>query len=524
MIFPEWTDMQVDDREAIQYLRLNELRDHINEILFPYLTTITPYFRLVSWLTWIYSRLEYERHHSSKMSLREYVSRALRYYGTFAVADVVFAQSTGDEHRGPIGVLALKEKLNELEGDNVDFNHPTFGRPLDPTSIYKSSLVVMGLFEEKQQPVSPRRFQPILIPTRSGMELAAEFESKWSKIVKPDTLTTKLVWTKTELIGLGRLINLQGLSSKDKETKLLMISARSSTKDPELYDDFVDLVTRTARRCTELDIYIDPADIGRAALYRTLRLEDSEQLINVPLKNSQATALMAYHELHTHMSYGADAILDGLASLARENSMGISISKTIERASGIFEKELNVSRGRENSIQNLYNRIERSFSRAKGDFQLGYPKIGGQFGFEKTQDKISESEGNCQQIAFGSFALLQGAACQDLFKPKWLLKILPYHRKVFSAYTLLEEYEALPSRAKPKDWIKSTIELIIEKHDEVALSKGPYAKRFDLVGDKLFYRADADFNIQRGRLTNAVLWLSDVGLLKGKRGLFTISG
>jgi len=521
LAFPEWTEMQVDDRDAIQYLRLNELRDSINEILFPYLTTITPYFRMVSWLTWIFARLEYERIHSSEMSLRDYVNRALRYYGIFAVADVLLAQSIEDEHRGPIGVLAIKGRLAELESENIDFNHPTFRRPLDPTGIYKSSLVSMGLFGEKQQPISSRRYQPILIPTEEGLELADVFESKWRKTAAPSRLTAKTVWKKTQLVKLGKSINLQGLSSKDKESKLLLNAARSSIRNPTLYDDFVDIVTRTAEKCSKIDIYISSADIAKSALYRKLRIEDTNRLIDISLENSQATAILAYHELHTHMSYGADAILDGLANLARESSTGISIRETIKKANRVFKKKVGSPHKKE-SIAVLFRSIEKTFSKDKGPFQRGYPKIWGKLGFEKIQEEISESESNHEQIALGTIALLQSAACQSLFNPKWLLKVLPHHRDVFSAYTLLEEYEALPSGADSYDWIKSSVELITQKHDEVATSKGPYAKRVDLIGDKLFYRAEADFNVQRGRLTNAVLWLSDVGLLKGNQGLFTI--
>lgn len=514
--------MQVDDRDAIQYLRLNELRDHINDFLFPYLTTITPYFRLVSWLTWIYARLEYERLRSTRMTLHDYVNRALRYYGIFAVAHVLFAQSSEDEHWGPIGVLALEAKLKDLEGTHVDFSHPTFGRPLNPTGIYKSSLVAMRLFEEKQQPISPTRFQSILIPTKKGKELAEEFESNWSKSVKPRRLTEKLVWKKDDLIKLGRSINLQGLSSGDTESKLLMDSVRSSMKDPKLYDDFVDLAVRTAKKCKEIEVYIDPADIGKIALYRCLKIETSKQLIKVRLKNSQATALLAYHELHTHMSYGADAILDGLVNLARENRVGISTSQIVKKTARIFENEPQLSR--EKYLEGLFSRIEDSFFEAQGSYQQGYPPIWSQCGFERTQNKIDDSENDYQQIAFGSMILLQSAACQNLFNSKWLVKTLPYHRKVFSPYTLLEEYQSLPSKALVQDWIESTMELIVQKHNDVALSKGPYAKRFDLIGNKLFYRADADFNIQRGRLSNAVTWLSDVALLKRYGSLFTVGG
>jgi len=105
-----------------------------------------------------------------------------------------------------------------------------------------------------------------------------------------------------------------------------------------------------------------------------------------------------------------------------------------------------------------------------------------------------------------------------------MTRILPYHRKVFSAYTILEEYQSLPSGAVLRDWLEAAIDLIIQNHDDVANSKGLYAKRFDYRDGRLFYRADAEFDEQRGRLTNAVLWLSDIGIIGIDQGLFTMSG
>lgn len=38
-LLPQWTEPESNDVGAIQHLRLNELRDQINEVLFPYLPT-----------------------------------------------------------------------------------------------------------------------------------------------------------------------------------------------------------------------------------------------------------------------------------------------------------------------------------------------------------------------------------------------------------------------------------------------------------------------------------------------------
>lgn len=519
MVFPEWTEIQIYEQNAIQFLRLNQLRDHINEILFPYLITITPYFRMVSWLAWVFTRLEEEMRSSTEMNIREYVNKSLRYYGILATADILYSKAKRTYHRGPIGVRTLENKLDLLRGDIVNYNHPSFGRPLDPTPIYRSSLVAMKLFEERQQPISPRRFLSILIPTERGKKLARTFEDKWSGLVSPRNFTVKIKWKTALLRKLGKLIDLQGLSPKDEESKLLQDAARSSMKYPEIYDDFVDIAVETVTKSDERGFKVFSSNIAKAALYRAITLEE-EKTIPIKLKDTQAAALLAYHELHTHMAFGADAILNGLVNLSKGRFTGISKRKILTESSKFLAKITKSER----LVGNLYKKIKRSFRSYTGKYQIGYPRSFGRFGFESTRERIINSEDYFEQIAFGGIILLQSAVCQDFFKPKWMTRILPYHRKVFSAYTLLEEYQSLPSGAVPRDWLEATIDLIIQNHDDVANSKGLYAKRFDCRDGRLFYRADAEFGEQRGRLINAVLWLSDIGIIGIDQGLFTVSG
>lgn len=521
MAFPEWTEAQTNEQDSIQFLRLNELRDSINELLFPYLITITPYFRMVSWLTWIFAKLEedMQKQNVARMTARDYVNKALRYYGVFAVADILFSRAEGTYHRGPIGVLTLRNKLALLGGDTVDFSHPSFGKPQDPTSIYRSSLVAMNLLEEKLQPISLGRFQSILLPTESGKELAKAFEAKWSRLVSPKEFTLKMKWNTSLLEKLGKLVNLQGLSSNDEESGLLQNAARSSMKYPDFYDDFVDIALETMRGGGKAGFELFSSDVAKAALYRSIPSPE-EREISIKLKDTQATTLLAYHELHTHMSFGADAILDGLVNLAKDDFTGISKNEILKKSSKIMESKITKSG---EFVEVSYEKTKKSFNSCFGKYQTGYPVPFGKFGFETARERSETSEDYFEQIAYGAMILLQSAVCQEFFKPDWLIKILPYHRRVFSAYTVLEEYQSLPLKAQIGDWVEAVVDLIIQRHDDVANSKGLYAKRFEHREGRLFYRADADFGEQRGRLANAVLWLSDIGVLGIDQGLFTMS-
>jgi hypothetical protein len=289
-------------------------------------------------------------------------------------------------------------------------------------------------------------------------------------------------------------------------------------KNHEFYDDFVDIVLRTVKAADRAGYKIFSSDVAKAALYRSIPAPEEKE-VKIELRDTQATTLLAYHELHTHMSFGADAILDGLVKLARNSFTGIP-KREILAKSGKFA-EARITNGE--LLEALYGKIRESFHPYSGNYRTGCPSPFGRLGFEAAREHIKNSEDYFEKIAYGAIVLLQSAVCQSFFKPDWLIRILPFHRKVFSAYTALEEYQALPSKAQIGDWVEAMLDLVIQKHDEVASSKGLYAKRFDYRDGRLFYRADADFGEQRGRLTNAVLWLSDIGIIGIDQGLFTVS-
>jgi len=502
----------VEETDAMQHLRSNELRDHINEVIFRYLTTITPYFRLVSWLVWIYTRLDLERKTSEDgMRVREYKEKASRYYGIFATADTLHARFSGIEHHGPVGVEAINRALDQLDGETIDFRYPSFGSPTNPTGAYANAIINMGLLNRMLQPVTVRREEVILIPTERGRQLASAFQNSWNDLFSSDALVEKLVWTQRELLQLGEVVCLQGLSSDQEEATLLLQSARSSLKDPALFDGFVDIALTVAKEYERSDSMFRAEDVGRAALYWGIRKNHSFKRVQIP--NSGATALIAYHELHTHASYGADAILGGITMLAASYPGGIPLSTIVDEAAKLLNNDSVWRHTRR--VQDAINNLKESFSPGPKKFHHMTPLPEGPYGFETVQDRIDASgEEAPALVAWGGIALFQAACAQELFEKDWLRRILPYHREVFASYTFLEELQALPSSATIKDWLERVVKRIIEQHSAVAESKGSYARRIERVDNFVYYRADAGYDRIRGRLGNAIAWLSEAGLLR----------
>ena len=510
MDFPQWTEAPNDSQDAIQFLRLDELRDSISEHLFPYLQTNTPYFRMVSWLTWIYSKLE-EDLSSQTMMAPEYVSRSLRYYGIFAVSDIVAFRARKKYHRGPVGVTPLGDRLDALEGKIVDFGHPSFARPPNPTSIYQSRLIAMGLLHQKKQPFPQGRFQFILLASEEGKKLSNAFEKNWSNIIQPLKITNERKWTLTKLNELGDRVDLQGLKPDEAESRLLQNAARATMKNPEMYDDFVSIVKEAVRKGSQANLELSSSDIAKASLYRLIPVDEKNK-VAIKLKDCQAVSLLAYHELHTHMQFGADAVLNGLVNLSKNCVGGISKDDVVKKSLPFLKQD---------SIERMHQEIKDSFVTYQGKYQTGYPIAYGKNGFESTRRDIDSSDDYYKKIAFGTLILLQSIACHEFFDPDWLIRILPYHRRVFSTFNFLVEYQALPAKAKTRDWLQSVVDLIITQHDKVADSKGSHAKRIECRNARIFYRADAPFTEQRGRLNNAVFWLSDIGLIKPNNGFFS---
>jgi len=520
-LYPEWTEPEVEETGAIQHLRLNELRDHVNEVIFPYLTTIMPFFRLVSWLVWIYYRIDFERESSTQgMQYSEYKEKAARYYGMLATADVLHARFSGIEHKGPVGVEALSRALDRIGEKDVDFSTVDFGSTRNPVGDYKNGIINMGLLIPMLQPVSGRREETILVPTERGIKLASVFQDRWTDLFDPEVLVNKLIWSQKELGQLGESICLQGLSKKDEEANLLFQSARSSLGEPRLYDGFVDLTLNIARIYKEIGLMFKAEDVARASFYWATKEGESFRKRKIP--ESESSSLLAYHELHTHASYGADAILSGIVKMAKCYPGGIPNSTLVEEACLVLNK--NQFWRPSLKHQDLIKKLKDNSSQGPKRYQILTPSPNGPYGFETIQNYIDESDEKPQAlIAWGGVALFQAACAQEFFEKGWLRKILPHHREVFASYSFLEELQMLPSDATIRDWITRIVNNIIEQHSSVADSKGSYSRRIEKVGKYVHYIADAGYYRNRGRFPYAISWLSDVGLLQRKDNEYSLA-
>jgi len=517
MAFPQWTEIYNDDIDAIQYLRLNELRDHINEVLFPYLTTITPYCRLVSWLTWIYTQLSEEIQRNSELTLLEYRRKFLRTYGIMATANILYANTLSETSWGPISVLSLRNALESIEGDEIDFSHPNLSKPVDPTPNYRTSIIRMGLFSEGLQPISQRRYFSVLIPTDLGHKLSDVFENFFSDLIDPEEFMNRLVWKKDLLEEIGNRIFLQGLTPDCDESRILITSIKTTMKYKNFYDEFKNIILKIIKKCKIINYY----DASIAALHKEVLIDD--KLIETKLFDSETLALLAYHELHTHFSYGADAILNGLVELAElKGSSGISKSDILGNVIKYVKKIPWIKK--DSYLSTIVGKIINSFTDISGKYLLKKPPLLGPFGFRTLQDNINNSTTKYEQIMYGSIILLQSALFQRSFKKEWLNNILEHHREVFSAYTLLEEYDSLNQNSSFIKWVETSVNAIIFQHDKVSESKGVYSKRFQKSGETIYHLADADYGFQRGRLQNAVIWVSDLGIIKRTENYFEFAG
>ena len=520
-MFPEWTEIELRDIEAIQHLRLNGLRDRINEVLFPYVTLITPYLRVISWLVWIFTRLEKERKTSkNQMRLPEYEEKAERYYKIFATAEIAHAKFSRLEHLGPVGVDLISRAWANLTTEHVDFTEFLSEKRLNPIDNYSSSIENMNLLTPKLLSISPRRNEHVYIPTDKGKKLSSLFENRWREIITSDALTRKTLFTKNELYKLGEAICLQGLSAKDPESKLLL-EAISASVDKLQFKDFVDTVILIAKKCHELNASFKAQDIGRAALYRTLEIGQKFQRLILP--ETEATALTAYHELHTHTSYGADAVLSGISQAAKNNVGGISLERLVEESTESLRNDPVWKPDR--LVNGCVKELIEQFSTLPSKFQHKIPVANGYYGFETIQKRISQSKQKAYDlIALGAIALLQSACGEECFNHTWLSKLLAEHGKAFSARTFLEILQALSPDATLKDWIRCSVERIIEQHENVVNDKGDYAAKIVRKND-IIYCVDEPtaYSMNRGRLDNAIAWLADAGLLKRKGSEYQIA-
>jgi hypothetical protein len=305
---------------------------------------------------------------------------------------------------------------------------------------------------------------------------------------------------------------LHGLSEKDGESKLLLEAASSSVKQLDVFEVFIDTVLLTAQKSGELGLPFKPQDVGRATLYRSFK--SGQGFVKLQISDSPATALLAYHELHTHASYGADAVLAGISLAAKSRPEGIRQQRIVEETSKILA-EAPVWKP-EKPVKDAARELVEHFQSRKNGLQNQIPLADGPYGFETIQDRIDQSRENAYGLtAWGAISLLQAACCEECFDRTWLSETLTAYRHVFGSYTFLQELQALRSTSTIKDWIDRTIEGIIEQHEDVARSKGAYAVKIARKGDVVYCVDEpTDYSKNRGRLDTAIGWISDAGLVR----------
>jgi len=274
----------------------------------------------------------------------------------------------------------------------------------------------------------------------------------------------------------------------------------------------------TAKRSGSLNMLFKPQDVGRAALYQSFKADGT--FIPHPQPDTSATAILAYHELHTHASYGADAILAGVSLAAKNRQGGILQDQIAEEAAKILANDPIWKPGRH--VKEATRELTEQFQPNSSKFLRRIPVADGSYGFETIQDRLSQSRQNAfDLIGWGAIALLQAACCEECFDAKWLSETFAEHSRVFSSFTFLQELQSLDSNSTIRDWVDRATDRIIEQHGDVARSKGPYARKIDRNNDFIICTdAPTDYGKNRGRLDTAISWISDAGLLTRQENEF----
>jgi len=504
MGFPQWTDILSEEGDAIQFLRLNELRDHINRELFPYLTTITPYYRMVSWLSWIYTKLYKEIQSKEIMNYPSFINHFKKYYSVFSVSNILYADANDRISWGPIGVIALREQLQNSHGKSIDFKHPKLADPINPTPNYRTSLMGMKLLDEKTQPIGPRTNLSILVPTPLGEQLAEVFQRQWEHVITPEIIMNDSIFSKETLCSFGEMIFLQGLEPDNIESSLLIQAVNNTFGNELQVNDLIEYISNIGKRFERFS----SSDVSESTLYGEAEIEGI--VISVSGIDSETRGLLAFHELHTHFSYGADAILNSIVDLSRgAGARGINPSQIIKKAIDTATW-LNST----TPLKQIYDRVQLGFREKKSKYLVKIPPRSGEFGFKTYQSKVEKAISKEESLFYASLILLQSCIGYKSFNEEWLNRRLIHHKEVFSAYSMAVEYESLSKEATIEDWIRTVVFCVLEQHDLVSGSKGAYSKRFNRVSERIEYLRPADFAFQRGRLLNAVTWVSDLGYVR----------
>lgn len=505
-ILPEWADFESKEKGAILHLRLNRERDRINDVLFPFVTTITPYARIVSWLVWINSVLNSLIRENEIEKVSEYRSISNKLYSILATAEVIHARK--ESHNGPIGRERLAGVLDEIETDEFDFNENTF-LIKSPEPDYRTSIENLELGERMRQELGGGRVKTFMELTEKGEELSKEFENNLSYNRK--SFLDKEVWTKEELEDLSKDICLYGLDDSTDEHEILLHSIKNSTYETYMIEDWVDFAQNVKQIFEKENEEFEKESVTRAALSNQVKLSEDTRKLELDEKSKDTIGILAFLELHSLLNHSSLSILQSLSEFAKNNKeSGVKVTTVFNRSKDAM-KNTAFDFGRKlEDIQLSFN----SQSEESSTTYLGlHPQLEGEYGLMNLEQNIksAQRENYPECIGYSSALILVCTFIYDAFDNQWLEYWLPYHKKYFGNYTFYKARKTI-EMSDFGEWLEECMDEVITHHLKVARSKGLHAFRIREEGEKLHYYGELEAIPNRGRYSNAFDWLNQLNL------------
>ncbi|KXA93439.1 hypothetical protein AKJ64_00605 [candidate division MSBL1 archaeon SCGC-AAA259E17] len=503
-IYPNWVEPETGERDARAHLRLNQMRDKLtNRFLFPFVTTVTPYARVTSWLVWIYSITRSLINEREIRKYSEYKKEFDRLYSIFSTADTLHGQR--ESHNGPVGRNNCASALRKNENNEINFREKPFSSLSSPESRYRTPLSNMGLGVEMQQSLGDRS-AIFLELTDKGKKLAEVFDENLPN--SREKYLDKDVWKEEDLTKLGKEICVFKVLESKEELSLLLGSIKSSYKSSKFFDSLI----KFSKNILDISQDLSYNHIPRASLSSQVKLEEKIKIIEINKDDQDAIGTLAFHELHALTNLASLAILQSLSEFAKKNKdFGVKEKTVIERVenamrdSGIFNFENNLSK-----IQSIF---KQNCLDLESDYIENYPPLTEELGLSTLEKYIQENqkENYFKCIGYSSALLLVSSFIYEKFRENWLNENLPGHRKFFGIHTFEEPLDQMKNSTFEK-WTKECISTIISQHLKVARSKGPHGYMIDYKNGKIIYQESLRANTNRGRFEYAIDWFSQLEL------------
>ena len=506
-ILPEWADFKARKKGAILHLRLNRERDRINEVLFPFATTATPYARIVSWLVWINSVLNSLIRENKIESVSEYRSISNKLYSILATAEVMHARK--ESHNGPIGRDRLASVLDEVEAEEFDFANENTFLIKSPESEYRTSIENLELGERKCQEIGGGNVRTFMKLTEKGEELSKEFENNLP--YDRESFLNKDVWTKGELEDLSKDICLYGLDVSGDEHEILLNSVKNSTSEKHMIEDW-DGFGRDVKQIFEKENEdFEKESVTRAALSNQVKLSEETRKLGLDEESEDTIGLLAFLELHSLLNHSSLSILQALTGFAKDNKeSGVRIETVFDRCEDFMEgTDFDFAHKLEDIRLSFENQSEKSDT----SFLELHPKLEGKYGLVTLEQNIESAQRKNfpECIGYSSGLILVCTFIYDAFDNQWLDYWLPKHEKYFGNYNFFKIRKTI-EMSDFGEWLKECVDEIITHHMKVARSKGLHAFRIRKEGGKLHYYGGLEAVPNRGRYDNASGWLKQLKL------------